>query len=240
MRYGVHMNKQKRTVWITGANRGIGLEFVKQCLANGDHVIATYRSDQGGLKDFSTESLTLVSMDVTEEESVSNAFSQASHALSQGLDVLINNAGRSGATISSLQDDLPLDDITTTFHTNVVGPMLVAKYAHPFLMQGQAKKLVNISSKMGSIQDNDSGASYMYRISKTAVNMLTQNMAHDFADDDICVLAFHPGWVQTDMGGPNALITPEESVKAMLATIDQKTQSDSGGFFERTGEKIPY
>lgn len=232
-----------QSIIITGANRGIGLGFTQAYLQKGCNVIATYRSDAGSLSDFKKEfpeHLTLVQMDVAKKESIQKAFDDIAKTFSS-IDILINNAGRYGNDRQkSFDGSFDIEDMALTVKTNALCPLLVVQAARPLLQQAQSPKVINISSKMGSIADNSSGGSYGYRASKTALNMVNKSMALELQDEKITCIAFHPGWVQTDMGGPNAMITVDESVQAMMETISKLTLDDTGAFLERTGEPIPW
>lgn len=228
-----------RTV-VTGANRGIGLELTRQLLARGDTVEAGARAPSGArslnqLAATTDGRLRVHALDVAMDESV-RAFARAVGA--QPVHLLVNNAGTMG------QRDAPLGELDTesvlrTFSVNTVGPLRVTQALLPALRAGKAK-VVNVSSTMGSIADNRSGGSMDYRLSKAALNMLSRNLAHELAADGIIVVSIHPGWVQTAMGGANAPVTVEDSVRAVLQVIDRLRPEDSGGFFNQRGEPFAF
>lgn len=223
---------------ITGTSRGIGLEFTTQLLEDGHQVIAGARNpESASLKDLKTKfpmTLRTHQLDVTSEESIKN-FAKKQQGTT--IDVLINNAGVLLDYESKLEN-LSIDGFQRTFYTNVMGPLLVTKYLLPNLLQSKSPKLVNMTSKMGSIADNQSGHAYAYRLSKSALNMFTKNMSKDYPQ--LLCLCLHPGWVQTEMGGENALITPEESVQGLLKVIFNAQAIDTGHFYDFKGEEIPW
>ncbi len=227
----------KKTVMITGANRGLGLGFAKHYLDKGWDVIATYRENAMGLTDI--KNIKSFQMNVESEESINTTLDLISSKYNS-IDLLINNAGRYGTGQSSIHDPFNVEDMVKTYRTNTMGPLLVTQAALPLLEKGHDKKVIHISSKVGSIADNSGGGSYGYRASKTALNMINQNLSIELKPKGILSVVMHPGWVQTDMGGPNALISIDESISAMTQTIDKFKLEHTGGFFERTGERIPF
>lgn len=228
------------TVLITGANRGIGLEFTTHFLKRGDRVLATCRSIDGAeaLKElcFTYPELVLLELDVAEAESIA-----AFPAKLQGepIDIFINNAGVYGprkAQFGQVDGQQWLD----VLQVNSVAPLLLTQCLIENLRAGSVKKLVYITSKMGSIDDNGGGGQYIYRSSKTALNMVVKSLAIDLQPEGFVAAVLHPGWVQTDMGGPNALIDTNTSVSGMMQVIDDLSPSQSGGFFNYDGSVIPW
>lgn len=227
-------------VLITGTNRGIGLEFVKKYLARGDQVLATCRNPDAA-KELSAlaqdnDGLTLFALDVNDEASMS-AFAAAikDHAV----DIFINNAGVYGPRDASF-GNVNRADWEAVLHVNSVAPILLTQLIIGSLRQGEQKKLVYITSKMGSIDDNNGGGSYIYRSSKTALNSAVRSVAVDLKSEGFSVAVVHPGWVLTDMGGPNALIDTNTSVNGMMAVIDNLSQSSTGQFFNYDGNTIAW
>jgi NAD(P)-dependent dehydrogenase (short-subunit alcohol dehydrogenase family) len=220
---------------VTGANRGIGFEFVRQMIARGDDVVAGVRRPDraDSLRALAAERLRILTLDVADPASVV-AF--ARELGDEPVDLLINNAGIVGdrGELTSLD----AEDLSRTFLVNAVGPVLVTRALLPNLRRGQARKVVHLSSGMGSIGDNTSGGSYGYRMSKAALNMASRNLAHDLKLDGIMSVVLNPGWVQTDMGGPDATLPVGESVRRMLGIIDKLTIERTGQFLNHTGE--PY
>lgn len=224
---------------IIGANRGLGLEFTKQVLAAGHSVRAVCRnpaaaSELQQLTEQYADTLTIRAGDVTNEGSLEASGTELEH-----VDVLINNAGVMGQSEADLSA-LSIEEMSRVLDINVFGIIRSVRSYLPLLKKGTLKKVANISSLMGSISDNGSGGRTGYRVSKAAVNMLTKNLSYELKSDGIIVIALHPGWVQTDMGGSHAPLTPAESISAMLATIEAKSEAESGQFFDRNGEVIPY
>jgi len=218
---------------VTGANRGIGFEFVRQMLARGDDVVAGVRRPDraDSLRALASERLRILTLDVADPASVV-AF--ARELGDEPVDLLINNAGIVGdrGELTSLD----AEDLSRTFLVNAVGPVLVTRALLPNLRRGQARKVVHLSSGMGSIGDNTSGGSYGYRMSKAALNMASRNLAHDLKLDGITSVVLNPGWVQTDMGGPDATLPVSESVRRMLGIIDKLTIERTGQFLNHTGD----
>ncbi|MDC0746181.1 SDR family oxidoreductase [Polyangium mundeleinium] len=225
---------------ITGANRGIGLELARRYLERGDHVDAGVRNpetarelvalgkDAGGR-------LRVFACDVADDTSV-RAFAAAIGDVV--VDVLINNAGVMGKWLSLA--DLDFADVTRTFDTNAVGSLRVASALLPHLRRSSVRKVVNMSSRMGSIAENTDGGAYAYRMSKAALNMATKSMSIDLRGEDFTVISLHPDWVKTDMGGPNAPTSVEASVAGIVALVDRLSRADSGGFFHFRGDTIPW
>ncbi|MBE9557559.1 MAG: SDR family oxidoreductase [Proteobacteria bacterium] len=219
------------TVLITGASRGIGAEFARQYAVDGWRVIAACR-DPG---DYDGEG-EVHALDVTDGDSVA-ALGQA--VAGEKIDLLINNAGIYGPRNLSF-DELDYDAWSQVLRTNLMGPMRVAASLAGPVMASQQKKMVFISSKVGSIADNSSGGSYIYRSSKTALNMAVKSLSLDLSGKGLITLLLHPGWVQTDMGGASALIDAVTSVAGMRAVIDRADAADSGRFFNYDGNELPW
>lgn len=229
-----------RTILVTGAARGLGLEFCRQLAASGDHVIACPRTaevpDLERLAEEHRDRIRIVPMDVADPASVAGAVLSIGDA---GIDLLIGNAGvfPSGGSIESGFDE---DAMKHAFDVNAVAPLKVAEALLPALRRGAGKKIAHITSLMGSMGDNTSGGSYAYRISKAALNMATRNLAHELAADRFVVLALHPGWVQTRMGGAGAPLDAETSVRGMLEVIDRAGPGDTGRFLAFDGKELPW
>lgn len=224
------------TVLITGANRGIGLEFTRSFAAEGWRVHACCRHPD------KARQLKAVEGDVTRHRiDVTDGLQVA--ALSRGLadepvDVLINNAGIYGPRHSF--GKTPFDEWPEVFEVNAIAPLRMAQRFVEQVASSERKLIVNISSRMGSIAANDSGGNYIYRSSKAALNMVAKSLSVDLAGRGISVVMFHPGWVQTDMGGPSAAVTPADSVAGMRAVIERLTQADTGKFFDYDGGELPW
>lgn len=216
------------TLLVTGANRGIGLELARQYAAEGWAVIATAR-EPGEADDLEATGCEIEALDVADEASV-DAFLE--RLGDRPIDLFINNAGVGGGM------DLSRETWLHTLEVNSVAPALLAQALKPNVAASQQKKMVVITSRMGSIGDNDSGGFWIYRSSKAAVNAAWKSIALDFRGDAIAVAMLHPGWVRTDMGGPNAQIDTETSVAGMRKVIDGLSVENSGEFRAYDGSEI--
>jgi NAD(P)-dependent dehydrogenase (short-subunit alcohol dehydrogenase family) len=217
------------TVLITGANRGIGLELSRQLSERGDEVIALCRKASPDLQALDVR--LFEGVDVTDRtglEAVSRELGDTK------LDILINNAG---IFENETLDDLDFDRIRRQFEVNALGPLQVTSVMQGHLVQGS--KVILMTSRMGSIDDNGSGNYYGYRMSKAALNMAGVNLAHDFRSKGIAVAILHPGMVATEMTGKNG-IPVSESAEGLLARIDELRLQDSGGFLHANGEQLPW
>lgn len=232
-------------ILITGANRGIGLGMVRECLGRDDYTVyATCRqpddaADLHDLKDTHGDRLHIVQMDVTDEDSIAGAVGavqQHTHAL----DVLVNNAGINLPGEQQTFTAMTADDMLSVFHVNVAGPLLVTRAFVDLLKQGEGAKVVNVSSQMGSLDWKTSGGYYGYSPSKAALNMVTRLFAADLKPHGITSITTHPGWVQTDMGGASANLTPEESASGMIDLIENTTSANNGGFYRWDGSEHPW
>lgn len=226
------------TVLITGANRGIGLEFVRQYLAEGWQVLACYRAPVSealtSLMASHAKQLRLFEMDVSQTPQIHALAKQLSGV---SIDVLINNAGVYPESAFSEADEAAWH---LAFQVNTIAPFKMAQAFTSHLTQSKLPKLVTLSSKMGSIDDNSSGGSYIYRTTKTAANMVMKSLSVDLAAHGIACVTLHPGWVLTDMGGPHALINTQTSVTGMRNVIAQLSLSNTGQFIAYDGKAIPW
>ena len=217
------------TVLIAGANRGIGLEFARQYSADGWTVLGTARDP-----DAATELAAVAAvhrLDIADPASIT----ALADRLDQPVDLLICNAGRSGPR--PFADDPA--GFVSTLATNAVGPTLLAQALKDRVLAGEAKRMVAITSRMGSIAETSGGA-IAYRASKAALNAAWASLAVDWKDTGLTLAMLHPGWVKTDMGGANAPVTKEDSVSAMRATIDGLTPDQTGAFLNNDGSTIPW
>jgi len=224
-------------IFITGTNRGLGLEFVKQFLNRGDQVTATCRnpkdaSELNQLQD--NQNLQIFSLDVGDHRAVQKLQQQL---VDQPIDIFINNAG---IWRSSQLGNISIDEWMESFRINAIAPIKTIESFLPNIKLGEDKKVISITSKMGSIDDNTSGGSYIYRSSKTALNSAMHSMHHDLKNHGIATCTLHPGWVRTDMGGPGGLIDVEESVSGMIKVIDQLSIENSGEYIDYAGKIIPW
>lgn len=224
------------TVLITGANRGLGLEFARQYAADGDRVLATCRAPEAAaeLKDLEGD-IEVHRLDVTDLAGIA----ELARALeAEPIDILINNAGKlahgqraGGIDFAAWEEELKV---------NTIGPIAVTRTFLPHLRRGQGRRIVFLTSTLASIGDNTSGAYTLYRSSKAGLNAAAKSLAIDTRADGMIVLLLHPGWVRTDMGGPRAPQTPAESVTALRALIDSAGPEDSGRFLGYDGREFPW
>ncbi|MBI3450600.1 MAG: SDR family oxidoreductase [Acidobacteria bacterium] len=231
-----------KRVAVTGAGRGLGLEFASQWLAAGCEVFALAR-DPGASKGLTSLGrdfpgrLHGVVCDVSDDASVASAAATVG-GMTDALDMIVNNAAMAGTRGGSLAE-LDLDEVRRVFDVNSLGPIRVSRALLPFLKRGASPKLVHISSLMGSITDNRSGGTWSYRISKAALNMVAKLLALELSRDGVVSAAFHPGWVRTDMGGASATLGIAESVAALIRTIEALTPEQSGAILDRHGQPLP-
>lgn len=226
------------TVFITGANRGLGLEFTKQYAADGWQVIACCRApntaDALQVLAKAHQNITVLPLDVADFTQID---ALAEKLKGQAIDVLINNAGVYPA---SSFESLNMDDWAFAFRVNSMAPFKMINAFKKHIANSALKKAVTLSSKMGSIDDNSGGGSYIYRSSKTAVNMVMKSLSIDLKPLGISVVTLHPGWVQTDMGEPNGLINTKTSVNGLRLVIDHLTIEKSGKFIAYDGKEIAW
>ena len=244
-----------RTALVTGANRGIGLEFVRQLLARGDHVVAACRhpGKASALNTLAGEHpgrLHVLPLDVADAKSRASLLHDLPLVLGDDgrIDLLLNNAGvlHSGERFGHVEQAM-LDD---SLRTNAIGPFLLAQDLVPLLCDvapghaddtGSPRTVIaNISSQLGSIANTTRFGTPSYAISKAAQNMASVLLARALAERSIVVLALHPGWVQTEMGGAQAQVTPADAVAGLLRVIDAATPSRSGAFLDWRGASLPW
>jgi NAD(P)-dependent dehydrogenase (short-subunit alcohol dehydrogenase family) len=230
-----------QTVLITGSNRGIGLEFCKQYATDGWRVIACSRSPEHSDMLFKLASthpgrVEVHALDVGNHAQI-DELAQSLH--SEPIDLLINNAGIYTKSPAVFQD-ADYEAWMQAFRINTLAPLKMAQAFAAQVAKSKKKTIATISSKMGSLADNTSGGSIIYRSSKAAVNMVAKTLAVDLQPMGVTSVIFHPGWVKTDMGGPKALITPTESVAGMRKVINGLTPADSGKFLAYDGRIVPW
>ena len=240
------MVTEKRTVLITGAGKGLGLEWARQDLASGATVIATARDPgaSAGLRELRTTAgaaagrLIVVKMDVTDDASVEQAAREIA-GRTAAIDDLIHNAGLFGP-----KDATPLDgppaEVRQVLEVNAIGPYRVTRRFLPLLRLGSRPRLLFITSRMGSIGDGPSGGCSAYRMSKSALNMLGANLATSLRSDGILCLLLHPGWVRTGMGGESAPLLPADSVAGMRQVVAAARAEQSGSFIDFRGQTVPW
>ena len=227
---------------VTGANRGIGLEFVRQYAQDGWHVIACCRNPNAATKLQCLNSqfpqhLRVYALNMIDHVQIE----QLSETLStETIDLLINNAG---VYSPEHGDAFGATDYAAWLYVFQVNSMAPLKMAEAFIQQiarSEFKTIVTITSKMGSIADNRGGGSYIYRASKAAVNIVMKSLSIDLDAQQINAVLLHPGWVKTDMGGASALISVEQSVTGMRHIIRNLTLKDSGKFYAFDGQTVPW
>ena len=222
-----------RTVLVTGSNRGIGLEICTQLKQRGDHVIATCRK--------ASDALQALNVEIIEDVEVSDLNSLASLAEKldgRKLDWLINNAGIAGSLQISDIDPSTIDSFKRMYEVNSLGPLFTTQSLLNNLTDGS--KVGIITSRMGSIADNDSGGSYAYRMSKSAVNAAGKSLSIDLQPRGIAVGILHPGYVRTDMTGHNGLMDTDESARGLIARMDELNLGNTGSFWHSNGDLLPW
>lgn len=224
----------KKTIVITGANRGIGYAMTKLCVERGDNVYALCRKSSAPLAqlNFAANLHIIEQVDVATPQGISQAVTELNQI---NIDLLINNAGI--LRDESLQD-LNATTITEQFNVNALAPLLMTHALLPNLHSGS--KVALITSRMGSITDNTSGGRYGYRMSKAALNIAAMSLAQDLKADNIAVGIYHPGYVQTDMVNHSGDISSEEAAKRLIALMDELSLAETGVFKHSNGESLPW
>ena len=228
------------SVLITSANRGLGLEFARQYLADGWRVYGACRMPERAEKlqrlvETARGQMDVLQMDVTSRATIDRAAAALGEA---AIDVIINSAGVMGK--SAPVGKVDYDSWTETLNINTMGPLRVLEAFLEHLARSTRKLVVTITSGMGSIGDNTSGGYIPYRSSKAAVNMVMRTVALDLKPRGISCVVVNPGWVRTDMGGSSAPLSPEQSVTAMRRLIQTFGPSHSGKFFNYDGKEYPW
>jgi len=228
------------TILITGSNRGIGLELVRQYADENWHVFACCRSpkDASALQELagSKDNISVHALDVSDSQQIA---ALASELKDTPIDILFNNAGIYGpydANFGNTDEQQWLE----CFSINTISPMKVTEAFVSHVANSQLKTIASMSSKMASMADNGSGGSYLYRSSKAALNAVMTSVAIDLKPRGIKVTIMHPGWVKTDMGGPNAEISTHTCVAQLKKILNELTLETSGSFFEIDGSIIPW
>jgi NAD(P)-dependent dehydrogenase (short-subunit alcohol dehydrogenase family) len=229
------------TVLITGANRGLGLEFARQYATDGWQVYACCRTpgeahDLQALARSANVSLSIHHMDVDDHATI-EAVAEA--LAGEEIDLLINNAGVSGNRSAGL-GSMDYDSFTETLGTNVSGPLKVTEAFAEHVAASYLKVVVMISSRMGSVADTTSGGSLIYRTSKAALNMVMKCLAIEMKSSGTTLVSVHPGWVRTDMGGDGATLSVSESVTALRTLFYQLRIGDTGKFYDYDGQELPW
>lgn len=222
-------------ILIIGANRGLGLEFAKQYSELGHHVFATTRDKSKSDQLVATANTTVLELDLNEDKSIDRFIDEMS---SIKIDILIHNSGI--FRDEQLNEDLEIDAWMNEMRINAITPIIVARKLKQNVLEGKDKKIIFISSQMGSIDDNYSGRFYFYRSSKSALNSAAKSLAIDWKDKNISVLMLHPGWVKTDMGGESAKLEIPDSIQRMIQVISDLNLETSGSFVNYEGNKLEW
>jgi len=228
------------SVLVTGANRGLGLEFVRQYAHDGARVFATARTpaQSDALLDLAAASkgkVTIHPLDVASPASVAHL---ATEIGDEPLDILINNAGVYGGDHQRL-GDIDYETWLRTLSVNTLGPVRVVEALRANLARGREKKAIALTSGMGSTARHD-GAALVYRSSKAALNNAMRGLSLALKSEGLIVVAVHPGWVQTDMGGPSASLAPKQSISALRKIIAALKPGDTGKFLNYDGSELPW
>lgn len=219
---------------VTGANRGIGLEFARQLTARGERVVGTARRAERA-DELRETGARVESLDVGDDASVA---ALAGSLAGEALDVLVLSAaiGEAGPAV----EDLVAADVVRTVNVNAVGAVRMVRALIPNLRAGERRTIVALSSGLGSLERNTEGGWIAYRMGKAALNMFVRSAAAELARDRFTCVVIDPGWVRTSMGGPAAPLTSDASVGAMLTVIDRLRPSDNGRFLDRRGRDVPW
>lgn len=225
------------TVFITGANRGLGLEFVRQYASDNWRVLASCRNlvhakELQHLAQY-FENITLLQLDVNNQIQLNQLSEKLSNT---NIDLLINNAG-----VYHEDDELgsiSIDVMKQSFLTNTIAPLKIAETFLDNLSRSHLKTIISISSKMGSINENNQGENYSYRTSKAALNMAMKNLAIDLKPKNIKVFTLHPGFIKNETPGKNYSVEPEQSVTNIRTLLQRLTERDTGNFYDANGSLL--
>ena len=228
MKNTTQQGEDSLTVLITGANRGLGLEFAKKFSAAGYTVVGTARKPEEAteLEKIGAEVLAL---DVTDNDEI-EVF--AKKLAGRTIDILINNSG-------IFPESKVRADMLQTYSVNTLGPYFVSEALISNLKKSESARIVNVSSKLGQLTDGD-GSARGYGFSKTALNMVTRNLHASYGDDGVTVISLNPGHNRTDMGGDHAALDPKETAEQVFALVEGLTPEQSGGFWRYDGEKMDW
>ena len=231
--------------FVTGANRGLGLEWVRQLAGPVDRLFATCRrpDDAAALRELAAshpDTVDVFALDVTDPAAIDAAADRVEGDTGT-LDLLLNNAGVSGGGSGDRFGTVDADTMTDVLRVNAVGPHLVTQsFADLLRVAENGATVVNVTSQLGSIARTSGGGWHSYKASKAALNMCTRLQAGAFEDDDVVVVAMHPGWVRTDMGGRTARLSTQEAVSGMLDVLEGLSAADTGRFLAHDGEELPW
>jgi NAD(P)-dependent dehydrogenase (short-subunit alcohol dehydrogenase family) len=230
-----------KTILVTGANRGIGLELVKQYAELECTVLACCRDPNHALElqhlKQDHKSVRIYQLDVSKEDDINRIAEQLKN---EKIDILFNNAGIAGQ--DNPFGEISYSDLITTFKVNTIGPTLLIQALHKQVTHSETKIIVNTSSALGSIELNQDASWFWlsYRISKSGLNAATRSLANQLKSKGVIVIALDPGWVQTDMGGKNAMLTTQECVTNIRHTLENISLNDSGSFIKYDGKQVSW
>lgn len=228
-------------ILITGANRGIGLEMVKYAMEQGWRVFACCRNPHNADKLFNIAKLSngKISVHIADMQELSTLQALSYELRNDPVDMLINNAGIYGSDKNKF-GNVDVESWLQAFQINSIAPLKMVEAFSEQLRMGKRKLVACMSSKMGSMADNGYGNSYIYRSSKAALNAVVKSLSIDLKEQGIISVALHPGWVKTDMGGPDAEITTRECVEQLFNHLSLLRIEDSGRFIDIDGSDIPW
>jgi NAD(P)-dependent dehydrogenase (short-subunit alcohol dehydrogenase family) len=231
-------------ILITGANRGIGLALTRHYAQRPEnHVLAGCRNPDEARNLYTlaqkARNIRVLELNVTEEDSIEDAVAHVKKQV-EALDILINNAGINPPGETQALGSAIMEYMLQTYHVNAIAPFMVTQAFLPLLKHGDQPRIIHVSSDMASIAMHNYGGDYAYCGSKAALNMTARGMAAELAKFGIIVIALDPGWVQTDMGGAHAELTPDESALGMIQVIDRLTERDSGTYLRWNGDTLPW
>ena len=227
-------------ILITGANRGLGLGFVKKYIEKNVHIMCTTRDISGSkellaYKEKYPDNIEIFELDLLKDNA---AVTLANFTKDKPIDILVNNAGvgSSNQHFQAVSSNPWLE----VLKVNLIAPLMITQAVIENVKKSSAKKIYFLSSQLGSIADNKSGGMYIYRSSKTGLNQVVKSLSIDLKAYGITVVSLHPGWVKTDMGGPNAPVSIDESVEGMIEVIETTDIKDTGKFLNYDGRKLPW
>ncbi|NLP35965.1 MAG: SDR family oxidoreductase [Clostridiales bacterium] len=233
----------KKKILVTGASRGLGFNITRKYLENGETVFAGARDITSeklqALKENYPDTLIPITLDVTDTASV-NAAAKSIGSYTEHLDVIINNAAIHSPTSFEILERADIDDCMATYDVNSLGPLRVVKACLSLIRNGDGAKIINISSESGSIGACGRDREFDYCMTKAALNMGTKLLANYLNKDKILVLAVHPGWMRTDMGGPNAHLDPYEAACQLVELFEKRNTLDGPIFIDNEGEEYPW
>jgi len=240
-----------KRILITGSNRGVGLALVKQYLRQQDTlIIATCRhpataTDLQQLASDNPDRVHIVALDVIDSASIQRAVNSVTQ-LVDGLDMLINNAGILPGGVDNREPNISAfgqldpDAMLQVFQVNTVSPVIITQAFADLLRKGNNCRVINVSSDAGSINRRHKGCDYSYPSSKAALNMMSRCLAGDLRKDNIIAISIHPGFIKTDMGGVNAILTLDQAIPTMVETMDNLTMDNTGQFFNWDGNRVEW